>query len=90
RIGKSSVKLSTGFDTLLLIIRLAMLLDPLRLFLPISLVLILVGLVWTVPFLIMGEGYSVGALLLIMNGILIFIVALLSDQIAALRKERFE
>ena len=90
RIGKSSVKLSTGFDTLLLIIRLAMLLDPLRLFFPISLVLILVGLVWTVPFLIMGEGYSVGALLLIMNGILIFIVALLSDQIAALRKERFE
>jgi hypothetical protein len=38
----------------------------------------------------MSEGYSIGALLLIMNGVLIFVVALLSDQIAALRKERFE
>jgi len=65
-------------------------LDPLRLFLPISLFLIIVGLVWTIPFLIMQAGYSIGALLLLMNGVLIFIMALLSDQIAALRKERFE
>lgn len=90
RVGKSTVKLSTGFDTLLLILRLATLLDPLRLFLPISLFLIIVGLVWTIPFLIMQAGYSIGALLLLMNGVLIFIMALLSDQIAALRKERFE
>lgn len=90
RVGKSTVKLSTGFDTLLLILRLATLLDPLRLFLPISLFLIIVGLAWTIPFLIMQEGYSIGALLLMMNGVLIFVMALLSDQIAALRKERFE
>jgi glycosyltransferase involved in cell wall biosynthesis len=90
RIGKSTVKLSTGFNTLLLILRLAMLLDPLRLFLPMSFLLIGVGLLWTIPFLVMQEGYSIGALLLIMTGVLIFVVALLSDQIAALRKERFE
>jgi len=88
--SKSTVKLSTGFDTLLLIIRLAMLLDPLRLFLPVSLLLVLLGVVWTVPFLIMREGYSIGALLLILTGVQVFVVALLSDQIAALRKERFE
>jgi glycosyltransferase involved in cell wall biosynthesis len=90
RVGKSTVRLSTGFDTLLLILRLAMLLDPLRLFLPFSFLLIFVGVAWTTPFLLQSEGYSVGALLLIMTGILIFVVALLSDQIAALRKERFE
>jgi glycosyltransferase involved in cell wall biosynthesis len=88
--SRSTVSLSTGFDTLLLIIRLAMLLDPLRLFLPVSFLLVTVGMVWTVPFLIQREGYSIGALLLIMTGILIFAVALLSDQIAALRKEKFE
>ncbi len=90
RVGKSTVKLSTGFDTILLILRLASLLDPLRLFLPISFLLIGVSLVWTIPFLVLREGYSVGALLLLMTGILIFVMALLSDQIAALRKERFE
>lgn len=90
RVGKSTVKLSTGFDTILLILRLATLLDPLRLFLPISFLFVTIGLLWTVPFLIMREGYSTGALLLLMNGVLIFIMALLSDQIAALRKERFE
>lgn len=90
RVGKSSVKLSTGFDTLLLILRLAMLLDPLRLFVPMSLLLIFVGVAWTTPFLVLQQGYSIGALLLIMNGILIFVMALLGDQIAALRKEKFE
>jgi hypothetical protein len=90
RVGKSTVKLSTGFDTLLLILRLATLLDPLRLFLPISFILIGIGVLWTLPGLIQQEGYSIGALLLIMNGVLIFIMALLSDQIASLRKERFE
>ena len=90
RVGKSTVKLSTGFNTLLLILRLAMLLDPLRLFLPVSFALIGIGLAWTIPFLLMNEGYSVGALLLIMTGVLVFGMALLSDQIAALRKERFE
>jgi glycosyltransferase involved in cell wall biosynthesis len=90
RVGKSTVKLSTGFDTLLLILRLAMLLDPLRLLLPLSFTLVGVGVLWTTPFLLMRQGYSIGALLLIMTGILVFSVALLSDQIAALRKERFE
>jgi hypothetical protein len=88
--NQSTVKLSTGFNTLLLILRLAMLLDPLRLFLPISLALIGVGTIWTIPLLILQLGYSIGALLLIMTGLLIFAVALLADQIAALRKERFE
>lgn len=86
----STVKLSTGFNTLLLILRLAMLLDPLRLFLPIGLTLVTIGTIWTIPLLIMKLGYSIGALLLIMTGLLIFVVALLADQIAALRKERFE
>ncbi|MFP4322244.1 MAG: glycosyltransferase family 2 protein [Anaerolineales bacterium] len=90
RAGKSTVKLSTGFDTILLVIRIAMLLDPLRLFLPISALFILVGVAWTLPFLLRQEGYSIGALLLILTGVQIFIVALISDQIAALRKERFE
>lgn len=90
RVGKSSVRLSTGLNTILLIIRLSMLLDPLRLFLPISFLLILVGVLWNLPFLLQSQGYSVGALLLIVTGIQIAVVALLSDQIAALRKERFE
>ncbi len=90
RVGKSTVKLSTGFDTILLVIRIAMLLDPLRLFLPISTLFVIAGVAWTLPFLLRQEGYSIGALLLILTGVQIFIVALISDQIAALRKERFE
>jgi hypothetical protein len=90
RSGRSTVKLSTGFDTLLLILRLATLLDPLRLFLPISFTFITLGILWEIPLLLRFRGHSVGALLLLTNGILIFIFALVSDQIAALRKERFE
>ena len=39
RVGKSSISLKTGFETLLLILRLATLIDPLRIFVPMSLII---------------------------------------------------
>ncbi|MBN1203177.1 MAG: glycosyltransferase family 2 protein [Anaerolineae bacterium] len=90
RQGKSTVSLRTGFDTILLILRLSMLLAPLRIFLPISAILFTAGTVWAIPYLIARQGLTVAALLLLITGLLIFLVGLLADQVAALRKEQFE
>ncbi len=90
RHGKSAVTVGTGFQALLLVVRLAMLLSPLRIFLPIAMASIIGGLAWTVPYLMARRGVTVAAVLLILNGVLVLLFGLLADQLAALRKERFE
>jgi glycosyltransferase involved in cell wall biosynthesis len=88
--AKSTVKLSTGFETLILILRLASLFQPLRFFIPASGLFVLLGLLWGFPYIILQRGVSVGALLLILTGLLLFFFGLLTDQVAQLRLEKYE
>ncbi len=90
RQGTSKVSLATGFETLLLILRIATLFNPMALFLPASGSLFVSGIIWGTPYVLKGQGVSVGALLLILVGVLVFFIGLLVDQVASLRKERFE
>ncbi|MBI1878579.1 MAG: glycosyltransferase family 2 protein, partial [Chloroflexi bacterium] len=90
RVGKSTVVLSTGLDTLILILRLASLFDPLRVFIPISLIIGAIGILWGIPYTLLGRGVSIGAMLAIVTAILLFGLGLLCDQISQLRLERFE
>lgn len=90
RQGKSTVKLVTGFDTVILILRMIALFNPLRIFLPLSMLLVVTGGVWGIPYVLHGSGISVGALLTFTTAILIFCLGILCDQISQLRLERFE
>lgn len=90
RRGKSTVNISTGFETIILILRIMTLFEPLRIFVPLSVVVGGIGFLWAIPFAVQQRGISVGALLLVVTALLIFMLGLLSDQIADLRKERFE
>jgi glycosyltransferase involved in cell wall biosynthesis len=87
---QSTVKLSTGFDTLILILRLASLFQPLRLFIPASFLFVILGVAWGLPYILLSRGVSVGALLLIVTGMLLFFFGLLTDQVAQLRLEKYE
>ncbi len=92
RTGTSSVRmLRDGFGTLLLIVRLTMLLSPMRVFLPTSLVLMLTGVVYSVwEALARGLGVPVLGATLVINGMIVFLFGLLSDQVSALRLERLQ
>lgn len=90
RIGKSTVSLKTGFDTIILILRIATLFNPLRLFLPLSFGAFVAGLAWGLPIVLARQGVSVGALLALMTSLLLFVLGLVTDQISQLRLERFE
>jgi glycosyltransferase involved in cell wall biosynthesis len=90
RIGKSKVSISTGLNTLILIVRIAALFDPLRVFLPASLVSGGIGILWSIRYVLMGRGVSVGSMLAIVTAILLFSLGLICDQISQLRLERFE
>jgi glycosyltransferase involved in cell wall biosynthesis len=92
RTGTSHVKIfSDGFNTLMLIIRMILLYNPLRFFLPISLILLTFGLVYGVYKLMqVGVGLSVGSMLILMMGFICFLLGLISDQISSVRLEKNE
>lgn len=90
RKGNSSVKqLKHGSSTLLLILRLIVLFNPLKVFLPVSFWMIFIGLVYEIIFGIILLYPSVklipAAFFMILTGILIFFFGLIADQISAMR-----
>jgi len=89
RIGKSTVRpLKDGLDTALLVVRLTTLLDPFRVFGPVSLVFFLFGLLWGTRYLVKGLGLSSLSLFMLFSAVMIFFFGLLADQVASLRRER--
>jgi hypothetical protein len=90
RVGKSTVSLATGLDTLILMLRISALIDPLRVFLPASFIIGAIGFVWGIRYAAMGHGVSSGSLLALVTALLLFSIGLLCDQISQLRLERYE
>ena len=92
RIGTSTVRVfRDGFGTIILIIRIMALFDPLRIFLPLSGVM-MAGAVLYSLFKAIGTGLGIPILggVVFLGGMLIFLLGILCDQISALRLERFE
>lgn len=83
--GTSSIGTRTAFETVIEILGLAMLVNPLRIFLPLSIFCISTGLLWGIPIVIAGRGVSVGAMLAIVLGTLFFFLGLIAGQLAAIR-----
>jgi glycosyltransferase involved in cell wall biosynthesis len=87
RIGKSSITVKTGLESLLLILRIVTLFNPLRIFIPVSFIFIVVGIIfYFYAYFGLNRG-SVSALIIFLIGVLIFFSGLISDQIAKLRRE---
>jgi glycosyltransferase involved in cell wall biosynthesis len=91
RIGKSSVRqLKHGSRTIMLILRLIVLFNPLKVFMPVSVILFLIGVIYEVLFgiILMPGGLKLipAALLLILTGIFIFFFGLIADQLSEIRK----
>ena len=93
RIGKSEVKqLQDGLGTIVLLVRIIMLFNPLKIFLPFSVFSFSFGVVYGIYKLVTmyGHGLSVGSLLIMLLGLLSFIIGLLADQISTLRQDYHE
>ncbi len=84
--GKSTINLHSAFDTILEIVNIVMFFNPLRIFIPISLVCILAGLAWGLPIIIQGRGLSVGSLLAFIVGIIFILLGLVAEQLSQIRK----
>lgn len=90
RVGRSTVSITTGLETLILVIRISALFDPLRVFVPASIAIGSIGVLWGLPYALFGRGISVGSMLAIVTAIVLFALGILTDQISQLRLERYE
>lgn len=94
RAGKSKSKirlLEDGLRFLLIILKIAVFFSPLKVFVPLSLVMFLLGVGYgLVRVLLWHTNYGSTSALLISTSVLIFMVGLVSEQIAQLRFDRSE
>lgn len=84
--GESTISTQTAFETVLEIINIFTLFNPMRLFLPVSIISFMAGLFWGLPIVLKGRGVSVGAMLAISTGVICFFLGLLAEQLASIRK----
>lgn len=89
RIGRSSLRTSDGFKTLMLVIRLIMLFSPLKIFFPLAAFGFTISIGWIIHDLIVYNFslISKSAGFLFVVSLLIFLFGLLADQIAAIRRQ---
>jgi glycosyltransferase involved in cell wall biosynthesis len=84
---KSNVKfMKDGSKTILLLLRIIMLFNPLKIFFPASLIILLLGLGWGIAGYILTDRLPNSSLIILMMSIFVFFVGLLADQIALLNR----
>lgn len=90
--GQSRVRVSDGLNTVLLIIRTVALFDPLKVFLPASVLLFLLGIVyWLADSLALGRpNIPSGAVVVLVSAVIVFMFGILADQVSAIRRGQHE
>ncbi|MDO9528886.1 MAG: glycosyltransferase family 2 protein [Syntrophales bacterium] len=90
RVGKSKIKLiRDGSRFFLIIIKIATLFSPMRVFLPVSMTMFLLGFCYGLfKVFVFGGGYGPTSAMLMTVSVVIFMVGLVSEQVAQLRFDR--
>jgi glycosyltransferase involved in cell wall biosynthesis len=86
--GQSMISTLTAFETVIQVLNIVLMFNPLKVFLPMSALCILAGFGWGIPFVLLGRGVSVGAMLAIVTGLIFFLLGLIASQLSAIRMER--
>jgi glycosyltransferase involved in cell wall biosynthesis len=89
RAGRSKIRFARdGTRFLLILLKIVTLFSPLRIFVPISAVSFATGVVYGIGNLVATGKIPNGAVILILFAVIVFLVGLVSEQIASLRFER--
>lgn len=86
---KSNVKMvRDGSKTILLLFRIIMLFNPLKVFFPASIISFLVGVGFGIAGFIIYDRFSNGAVILTMLGMFLFFIGLVADQISIMNRRK--
>jgi MFS superfamily sulfate permease-like transporter len=87
-VGRSKIRVARdGARFFLILLKVITIFSPLRVFVPVSLGALVVGVAYGVWTVIDDRRIPNGAVLLIMFAVIVFLVGLVSEQISALRSE---
>jgi glycosyltransferase involved in cell wall biosynthesis len=87
RIGSSTLRVRHGFDTIILVLRMITLFEPLKIFLPVSMTIFALGLILATYEFFVFHKFGATSLFLGITSLLFFFFGLVADQIATIRKE---
>lgn len=94
RVGKSTVRqLHHGTQTLMLILRLIVLFNPLKVFIPVSFALLGIGTIYEIIWgIVLSDSLRLlpAAILTMLSGVMIFFFGLLVDQVSEMRKHMYD
>lgn len=91
RVGKSKIKLlRDGLGFLLIVTRIGVFFAPMRIFLPVAVITFLPGFLYAIYRLAIGRAWTLPIAISVLIGLLIFMLGLISEQIALLRIDRSE
>ncbi len=86
--GKSAITLQTAFQTIMEVIHIVILFNPMKIFLPLSLLCFIGTVAWGLPFILHGRGVSIGSLLGIITTLLLFLLGLIAEQLSLIRRNQ--
>lgn len=91
RLGNSTVRqVRHGLMVVMLILRLVVLFSPLRIFMPVAIAMVAVGILYSIYIIATVRlMLANGALLCFFSALIIFFFGLLVDQVSSMRRERF-
>ena len=84
--GTSTIGMHTAYETIIEILNIVMLFNPMKLFLPLSMVFLSLGGGWGIYQVSLGHGISVASNMLIIMGVLVFLLGLISEQLSKIRQ----
>lgn len=87
--GTSTISAKTAIETVTEILNMLILFNPMKLFMRLSIVILIISLIWGLPILFDNRGLSVGTLLGLITSIIVFLLGLIVEQISQIRKSKF-
>lgn len=84
--GRSTIGMHTAFQTVMEIINIVILFNPMKIFLPISIFFFIATLSYAVPLLIIRQVVSTGMVLGVVSGLIFFLLGLIAEQLSLIRR----
>ncbi len=86
--GKSTIGLEAAYHTMMEIINIVVLFHPMKIFMPIAILVFLLGFTWSTVFYINRSVLTTGGAFLMSSGVIIFLMGLICEQLAQIRKNK--
>lgn len=84
--GTSTIGIQTAFQTIMEIINIVAMFNPLKIFLPIAAMMFTFGIAWGTRFVLANRGVSIGSSMLLIMSVIVFLLGLIAEQMAAIRR----